>query len=333
MKKYKIGISGTGNIFSKHLNCILNNRNFSIGGVTDKKNVKKINNLTFFKSLKELILKKKDLDIINLLTPSGKHFEETIFSLKNKKNVIVEKPLALKLEQINKICKLERKVSKKVFVVFQHRLNPAVLEFKKFLKKKKIGKIFLITARLHWCRHEHYYKNNWRGTWKYDGGVVTNQGIHTIDLINSIFGDFKSVFARSNQISKFIETEDLCTVSGRLKNGIICNMEFTTAARPQNLENSITFLGSKGYFKIGGKNFDEFSHSFMKDTKKINVKNLHDKFYIEIYSSLSKNSKNKFSSLSSIKSLETIVGIYQSLKLKKEIKFPIKKNMYIKLGN
>ncbi len=332
MKKYKIAISGTGNIFFKHLQSIKSNKNFSICGITDKKRKKKFRKFTFFKNLKDAFKKDRKLDIVNLLTPSGNHFKETIFSLKNRKNVIVEKPLALRLDHVNQILKLEKKFKKKVFVVFQHRLNPAFLELKKCLEKKKLGKIFLVSSKLHWCRNDHYYKGNWRGTWKYDGGVVTNQGIHTIDIINLLFGNFESIFARSNKISKFIETEDVCSVSGRLKKGIICNMEFTTATRPNNLENSITVLGTKGFFKIGGKNFNETTNSFNKGTKKININNLHKKFYKEIYYSLKKNSKNKFSSLSSIKSLETIVGIYQSLKFKKEIKFPIKKNIKIQLG-
>ena len=200
------------------------------------------------------------------------------------------------------------------------------------LKEKKLGKIFLISTRLYWCRDNKYYKGNWRGTWKYDGGVTTNQGIHTIDIITSIFGQFKKVFARSNKISKFIETEDICSVSGELKNKIICNMEFTTSARPKNLENSITVLGDRGYFKISGKNLDQYSSNFENKLKKINVKNLHFDFYKSLNLTLSKNKKNNFTATSAIKSIETIHGIYHSLKFKKEIKIPTYKKFKLKLG-
>ena len=331
MKNYKISFFGAGNIFSKHYSAIKKHRNFFLDEVCEKN---KNNNFNFdLLNEENKILSKKNLDIISVLTPSGHHFNQTKKILLSKKHAIVEKPLALKIDQIKEIIKLEKKNKKKVFVVFQHRLNPTVLKLKKFLKEKKLGKIFLISARLYWCRNDHYYKNNWRGTWRNDGGVVTNQGIHIIDLITSIFGQFKKVFAKSNTISKLIETEDICTVSGELKNNIICNMEFTTAVRPENLENSITVLGSKGYFKILGKNLNEYSNFIEKKSKKINIKNLHEKFYEELYLSLSKKKKNNFSASSSIRSLETIVSIYQSLKSKKEIAFPINKKFKIKLGN
>ena len=76
-----------------------------------------------------------------------------------------------------------------MFVVFQHRLNPCILNLKRILKKKVIGKIFLFCSRLYWSRDKNYYKkSNWRGTWKHDGGVTTNQGIHTIDILVNLFG-------------------------------------------------------------------------------------------------------------------------------------------------
>lgn len=331
MKKINVSFFGTGNIFAKHLKALKKSKKFQLLNLYD---IKKKNNLKFnlYDSEKN-ILNKKNLDIVAILSPSGEHFKQAKKVLLSKKNVIVEKPLALKINHINELIKLEKKYKKKIFVVLQHRLNPAVLKLKKLIEEKKLGKIFLISARLYWCRNDHYYKNNWRGTWKHDGGVVTNQGIHTIDIITSLFGQFKKLFARSNTFSKLIETEDICTVSGELKNKILCSMEFTTSVRPENLENSITVLGDKGYFKILGKNLDEFSSNLEKKNTKINVKDLHHKFYKEISMTLLKNKKNNFSAFSSIKSMNTILGIYQSLKYKREIKFPIKKNMKIKLGN
>ena len=330
MKIYKVGLFGAGNIFSKHFEIFKKNKKFSLASIYDRK-IEKISKSRLYDNEKN-ILKKKDIDIITVLSPSGFHFKQTKKILTSKKHAIVEKPLALKIDHIKEIIQLEKKHKKKVFVVFQHRLNPAVIKLKKFLKENKLGKVFLISSKLYWCRNQSYYKNNWRGSWKQDGGVVTNQGIHNIDLITTIFGGFQKLFARSNTISKLIETEDVCVVSGILKNNIICNMEFTTAARPENLENSIIVLGDKGYFKISGKNLDQYSNNFEKKLKKINIKNLHKEFYENLYQTLSKKTKNNFSASSSMKSLETIVAIYQSLKCKREIKFPLKK-LKIKLGS
>ncbi len=329
MKNYKLSFFGAGNIYKKHLNAI-KKKKFSLINVYEKKNRQNKNK---FYNKEQDILKNKNVDIISVLSPSGEHFQQTKKILVSRKNAIVEKPLALKIDQIKEIIKLENKYKRRVFVVFQHRLNPAYLKLKEIIKQKKLGKIFLISARLYWSRHDQYYKNNWRGTWKYDGGVVTNQGIHNIDLITQIFGQFKKIFARSNTISKFIETEDVCIVTGELNNKILCNMEFTTSTRPTNLENSITILGTKGYFKISGNNLNEYSSSIHKKLIKVKISNLHKKFYDSIYLTLTKKLRNHFSTKSSLTSLETIVGIYQSLKYSKEIKFPLKKNTKIKLGD
>ncbi len=331
MKIYNIGFLGAGNIFGKHQKAINNKKYLSIKSIYDKKkNIKQFKKSNNQKD----ILCDKNIDLIALLTPSGNHFKEIIKSLSHNKHVVVEKPLVLKLNQIGKIISYKNKIKKKVFVVFQHRLNPCVLKLKKILRKKILGKIFLVSSRLYWSRNQSYYKeSSWRGTWKNDGGVTTNQGIHTIDILVDLFGPVESVFARSKKVSKFIETEDVSIVSMKFKSGIICNMEFTTAVRPSNLENSITVLGSKGYFIINGTNFNQFSSSLQKRTKKVDVSNLHEKFYSRIYESLKKNYKNIFSPESCITAQEVLTAIYQSFKIKKEIKFPIKHNIYTKLGN
>ncbi len=328
MKKYKIAFLGMGNIFTKHIKALKKNNNFSIYGAYDNK--KKDLNLS--KDKNDIFLSKTN-DIIALLTPSGYHFEQVKKALQCKKHVIVEKPLSLKLKQIKEIIKLEKKFKKKVFVVFQHRMNPGVCEMKNAIKNK-IGKVFLISSRLYWSRDDNYYKKGkWRGTWKYDGGVTTNQGIHTLDLISNLFGDFQSVYARSSTISKYVEAEDLSVVSLKLKSGAICNMEFTTAAKPSNVENSITLLGSKGSFKLGGKNFDEYESSFLKKVKKVNINNLHEKFYKNVYSTINNSKKNLFSAQSNLKSHELLTAIYQSIRYKKEIIFPINQKLKINLGN
>lgn len=328
MKKYKIAFLGMGNIFTKHIKALKKNNKFSIYGAYDKKKT----DLNFSKN-KNDIFKTKANDIVALLTPSGNHFAQTKKALECKKHVVVEKPLALKLKHIREIIKLEKKFKKKVFVVFQHRLNPGVIQMKKTIKNK-IGKVFLISTRLYWSRDDNYYKNGkWRGTWKYDGGVTTNQGIHTLDIISSLFGDFQSVYARSATISKYIEAEDLSVISIKFKSGAICNMEFTTATNPSYTENSVTLLGSKGFYKLGGKNFNEYESSFTKKPKKININNLHKEFYKNVYYSIDNNKKNLFSAQSCLKSHELLTAIYQSIKYKKEITFPINPKLNINLGN
>ena len=103
------------------------------------------------------------------------------------------------------------------------------------------------TVRVRWCRPQAYYDQDpWRGTWAYDGGVLTNQASHHIDLLEWMMGDVESVFAKSKKALADIEAEDTAVVILKFKNGALGLIEATTAIRPKDLEGSISVLGETG---------------------------------------------------------------------------------------
>ena len=107
--------------------------------------------------------------------------------------------------------------------------------------------------RVRWSRNQDYYdQDKWRGTWNLDGGVLTNQASHHIDMLVWIMGDVASVFAKANTSLVNIETEDTAVVTLKFKNGALGIIEATTATRPNNLEGSISILGEKGSVVISG---------------------------------------------------------------------------------
>ena len=180
-KKIKIGIVGLGNISKKHVQAINANKQFELVGVCD---TKKINlKCNTYKNIDEMLRIQKNIELISILSPSGLHFNHIKKSLKDGKNVVVEKPLCMNLNELKKIQNLKKKYKKKVFVVHQNRLNPLVSIIKNKLKNKSLDKVFLFSSSLLWNRNDIYYQNSkWRGKRKEDGGVVMNQGIHNIDL-------------------------------------------------------------------------------------------------------------------------------------------------------
>jgi hypothetical protein len=111
-------------------------------------------------------------------------------------------------------------------------------------------------------------------------------------------------------------------------------MEFTTNCVPNNLENSLTVLGSKGYVKITGKNLDDkfLTNLNFKNLKKKENTSLHAKFYDKVLDTLLYKKKNEFSAESAKSSLELLTAIYKSIELNKEIKIPLGKNTITKLG-
>ena len=106
---------------------------------------------------------------------------------------------------------------------------------------------------MRWCRPQRYYDlSDWRGTYSHDGGALTNQGIHHLDLLRYLGGEIDSVNATMSTLGAKIEVED--SVVGLLKynRGAIGSLEVTTAARPDDFEASISIVGSKGLAQLGG---------------------------------------------------------------------------------
>ena len=143
------------------------------------------------------------------------------------------------------------------------------MKLKEAIEKNRFGKMILGTVRVRWCRDQSYYnQDSWRGTWKLDGGVLTNQASHHIDLLEWMMGEVESVFAYSSRALVDIEAEDTAVVTLKFKNGAIGVIEATTATRPKDLEGSISILGEGGTVEIGGFAVNEMKvWNFVKPEK------------------------------------------------------------------
>src|ERR1700737_204977 len=121
-------------------------------------------------------LARKDIDAVAVLTPSGMHPEHVIACAKAGKHVVVEKPMALRLQDADDMIRAGDEAGVKLFVVKQNRFNVPVVKAREALEAGRFGRLILGTVRVRWCRDQAYYdQDSWRGTWAYDGGVLTNQ--------------------------------------------------------------------------------------------------------------------------------------------------------------
>ncbi len=221
----------------------------------------------YFDSLQE-ILKKKDIDLAIICTPSGAHFDQAKILIENKINLIVEKPLTLQPKQSEILIELAKNKNVLLNVAFQNRLNPAVKFLKKNFEKNRFGKIVTSTVRLRWCRKQEYYNDEWHGKWLIDGGVINQQAIHHIDALNWIVGPVQKVCSLSaNQLNK-LEAEDTLVAALKFANGGLGTIEATTAARPEDFEASISIIGEKGIAEIGGVALNEIKQwKFIEEEK------------------------------------------------------------------
>jgi len=194
-----------------------------------------------------------DLDVVSVLTPSGLHAEHTIAAAEAGKHVLVEKPMALRLDDADRMLEACDQAGVKLFVVKQNRYNKAVQYARRAVETRRFGRLFLGTVRVRWCRPQAYYDNDaWRGTWAQDGGVFANQASHHIDLLQWMLGPVATVQAKTDTFLADIEAEDTGVALLRFRSGALGVIEATTATRPRDTEGSLSLLGERGMVEIGG---------------------------------------------------------------------------------
>lgn len=250
---------GCGRISTKHIDAIRDIADAKLVAVCDiveekaKKAAKLAGDINYYTSYDEM-LTKENIDVVNILTPSGMHPTHTIDIVKKyKKHIVCEKPMALKLEDADEMITTCDENGVRLFIVKQNRYNLPVQKLRQAIEAGRFGKIAMGTVRVRWCREQKYYNaDSWRGTWEFDGGVITNQASHHIDLLEWMLGEPVSVMAKTATFLVDIETDDTAAAIIKFKSGAIGIVEATTAVRPKDLEGSLSILGEKGSVVIGG---------------------------------------------------------------------------------
>src|SRR5258708_6027990 len=137
----------------------------------------------------EQLLEQRDVDVVSVLTPSGLHPIHAIAIAKAGKHVVVEKPMALRLDDADAMIEACDAAGVKLFVVKQNRFNVPVVKAREALDAGRFGRLVLGTVRVRWCRAQAYYdQDKWRGTCAYDGAGRTNPARHRLDRLGRVFG-------------------------------------------------------------------------------------------------------------------------------------------------
>ncbi|MDD3056491.1 MAG: Gfo/Idh/MocA family oxidoreductase [Aliarcobacter sp.] len=336
----KFGLVGCGRIAKRHSELLGHNQidNASLVAVCDidEEKAKKIGeqfNVPYYTDMDEM-MEKESIDVVSVLTESGYHAKHVINLAKYGKHIVVEKPMALTLDDADAMIRACDENSCKLFVVKQNRFNVPVVKLREAMDEKRFGKLVLGTIRVRWCRDQNYYDQAWwRGRWDMDGGVLTNQASHHVDLLEYMMGDVESVFAKSTTALVNIEAEDTAIVTLKFRNGALGIIEATTAVRPKDLEGSISILGETGTVEIGGFAVNKmvhwnFTHKKDGDDEvmekySVNPPNVygfgHQAYYEHVVDSILNNKKHLVDGLVGRKSLELISAIYESIETGKEV--------------
>ena len=293
-------------------------------------------NVPWYTDMHEMASRESEnINVFNILTPSGDHANHTIELSKYGKHLVVEKPMALTLSDADQMIKACDKAGIKLFVVKQNRFNLPVKKLREAVTSDRFGKMVMGTVRVRWSRDQKYYdQDKWRGTWKYDGGVFANQASHHVDLLQWMMGDVESVFAKSETRLVNIEAEDTGVVVLKFKSGALGIIEATTATRPKDLEGSISILGEKGTVEIGGFAVNEMkTWNFIDATSAENESILkefnqnppdvygfgHTEYLNNVVDSILHKKSALVDGLGGRKSLELISAIYESIETGREV--------------
>lgn len=191
-------------------------------------------------------------DITFILTPSGSHYQHASEALSHNSHVLVEKPPVMTPSEGYSLKEYAESKRLMISVAFQNRLNPAIICMRDAILKKRFKKIVSCSVRLRWCRYQPYYNDDWHGTWKNDGGVINQQAIHHVDALNWLVGPIDSVCASMSNALNILEAEDTMTALLKFRNGALGTIEATTAARPIDIEASLSIVGEGGVAEVGG---------------------------------------------------------------------------------
>lgn len=209
----KAAIIGLGVIGKVHLN-VIKNLNEDLVGVCDI-DIEKLNDFNdeiSYTDYKKMLCETKP-DIVHICTPHYLHKEMIIYALERNIHVLCEKPLCIsydELSEIEAVCKIS---NAQLGVCYQNRYVPANIFVREYLKGQDI---ISVKGTLMWHRDSKYYNQaSWRGTKKYEGGgVLINQAIHTIDLLQLFYGMPDNITAHLDNISlqNIIEVEDTAII-------------------------------------------------------------------------------------------------------------------------
>jgi len=274
------------------------------------------------------------IDAVSVATPSGIHAANVLELVDHGcRNIVVEKPMTLRLEDAEDVIEACGASGSRLFVVMQNRCNVPIRSLREAIVQGRFGRLVVGTARVRWCRKQDYYKDDWRGTWHLDGGVFANQACHHLDLLLWLLGDVASVFAYTACQLAEIEAEDTGFAVLRFDNGALGSIEATTATRPRDLEGSISVLGEHGSVEIGGFAADKIrswdfdppsaSDEIIKRAQCENPPSVyayaHAAYYRDVVDCIRKDLPASVDGCEGIKSLRLIHAIYQSARTGTEV--------------
>ncbi len=194
------------------------------------------------------VLRRKDVDVVIVTTPSGAHLEPAVTAARAGKHVVVEKPLEITLQRCDRIIDACDQNGVKLCTIFPSRFGDANQALKKAVTQGRFGRLALGETTCKWWRPQSYYdEGGWKGTRALDGGgALMNQAIHNVDLLLWMMGPVTHVSGLTATLAhERIEVEDTAVACLRFQSGALGVIQATTSVWP-GLPKTIAVHGDRG---------------------------------------------------------------------------------------
>lgn len=275
--KIRFAVIGCGHIGTRHAEMIFRNDETELVALCDLKPQEELGigqyNVPFYAEYKSMLsaLQKMTPDIqmvVSVCTPNGLHAGIAIDALEAGFHVVIEKPMALSIDDADLVIQKAREYNRKVFCVMQNRYSPPSQWLKEIVDSGILGRIYLVQVNCFWNRDERYYTpGNWHGTADMDGGTLFTQFSHFVDILYWLFGDIHNIHARFDDFNhgSLTDFEDSGLVTFDFVRGGMGSFHYSTSVWNKNLESSMTIVAENGSVKVGGQYMNEVEYCHIKD--------------------------------------------------------------------
>lgn len=255
----KAAVIGCGNVAKMHLEALKKNQKTEIIAVVDIKPERADSAAAQYGARAyydfDELLKNEKPDCVHICTPHYLHTSMAISALEAGINVITEKPCSVTADEVDALRKAQQSSGMQVGVCFQNRYNACVQYVMNVIENCEMGKIKSIRAFVTWDRGADYYSDDWHGTLEKEcGGVLINQAIHTVDLVQYFGGGCKNVTAHvsNDHLKGIIEVEDTASLLMELEGGVTAIL-YATTAYAENSGVMIEIAFEKGTLRLEGE--------------------------------------------------------------------------------
>ncbi|MEG2931793.1 MAG: Gfo/Idh/MocA family oxidoreductase, partial [Ruthenibacterium sp.] len=227
---WNAAIIGCGAIYQNHANALVRMENTALCAVCDideaaAQRAATQYHCSYYTNYRALLADPK-VDTVHICTPHYLHCEMAIAAMRAGKDVLTEKPICLHPLDAQQMQQVALETGRRLGVCFQNRYNETAQQAKLLLSGGALGKVLGAKSMFTWNRDEAYYNQAaWRGTWAQEGGgVLINQAIHTLDMLQWLLGEIQSISANvaTRRLYDTIEVEDTADAFIRFKSGAEC---------------------------------------------------------------------------------------------------------------